>query len=178
MKELTAKEERFCQEYLIDLNGTAAAVRAGYSKRTAYSIANQLLGKEHIQERIAELQAERAKRTKIDQDYVLSKLKAILDTTIKDVLKQSGRGVGFRKLSDLTPEEAAAIWEISWGKTKKIKMYDKLKAIELAMKHLGMLDKKEDQEENTDNSELEDALTGATGTAWDGDDGNGGNLEK
>lgn len=53
MAKLTAKQERFCKEYLIDFNATAACVRAGYSKKTASSIANQIMAREEIRKRIA-----------------------------------------------------------------------------------------------------------------------------
>lgn len=68
---LTDKQERFCLEYLIDLNATQAAIRAGYSADTARVIGPENLSKPDIAERIAEMQAERAARTKIDADYVL-----------------------------------------------------------------------------------------------------------
>lgn len=68
---LNAKQERFCQEYLIDLNATQAAIRAGYSQETARSIGHENLTKPDISDRIAELQAERAENLKIDASYVL-----------------------------------------------------------------------------------------------------------
>ena len=76
---LTAKQEQFCQEYLIDLNGAQAAIRAGYSKKTAKDIACQNLAKLNISTRIAELQAIRLKRVEIDQDWVLNNLKTIAE---------------------------------------------------------------------------------------------------
>ena len=69
MAKLTnEKHERFCQEYLIDLNGKQAAIRTGYSEATAAAQASRLLTNVNIQERVAELQAERSKRTTIDAD--------------------------------------------------------------------------------------------------------------
>jgi len=70
-RELTDKQKQFCLEYLIDLNATQAAVRAGYSKKTAHSIGNENLIKPLIQARIAECMAERSEKTKIDAAYVL-----------------------------------------------------------------------------------------------------------
>lgn len=77
MTELTDKQERFCQEYLLDLNGTQAAIRAGYSKRSARSIAEELLQKPHVRACILVLMAERQKRTGVDSDYVIA---TIVDT--------------------------------------------------------------------------------------------------
>lgn len=77
MGKLTAKQEQFCQEYLIDLNATQAAIRAGYSERTSRQIAEQNLSKLDIQVRLKELQQLRSERVQIDQDYVLT---TIVDT--------------------------------------------------------------------------------------------------
>lgn len=78
-KSLTAKQQAFCEEYLIDLNATQAAIRAGYSEHTAKDIACENLAKPNIAEKIAELKAERSKRVKIDADYVLTGLKELND---------------------------------------------------------------------------------------------------
>ena len=76
---LTDKQERFCQEYLIDLNGTQAAIRAGYSDSSAGQIAEQNLKKLEIQERIKVLQQQIALRLEISQDWVLKRFKDISD---------------------------------------------------------------------------------------------------
>lgn len=72
--KLTDKQEAFCEEYLIDLNATQAAKRAGYSEGTANQIGSENLAKPYIAERIAELQAARSKRVEIDADFVLNGL--------------------------------------------------------------------------------------------------------
>ena len=77
MAKLTAKQERFCREYIIDLNATQAAIRAGYSKKTANRIASENLSKLDIQKKIQELRQERAERTEITQDKVLKELAGI-----------------------------------------------------------------------------------------------------
>lgn len=77
MEKLTAKQERFCTEYIIDLNATQAAIRAGYSSKTANRIASENLSKPDIQRKIQELQQERAERTEITQDRVLKELAGI-----------------------------------------------------------------------------------------------------
>jgi phage terminase small subunit len=76
-RELTAKQLAFIQEYLIDLNATQAAIRAGYSEDTARQIGYENLTKPDIASRIEAAQAERSKRTEVTQDYVLS---TIVDT--------------------------------------------------------------------------------------------------
>lgn len=75
---LSDRMEAFCQEYLVDLNATAAAVRAGYSERTARQIGGENLGKPEIADRIAELMAERSARVEVTADQVLAELKGIV----------------------------------------------------------------------------------------------------
>ncbi|GAB3287827.1 terminase small subunit [Parahaliea aestuarii] len=67
---LTAKQERFCQEYLVDLNATHAAARAGYSVRTAKQAGAENLSKPVLMARIEQLKAERLERIQFDADYV------------------------------------------------------------------------------------------------------------
>ena len=69
--DLTPKQECFCQEYIIDLNGAAAAVRAGYSENTARSIASENLTKPNVRRRVVELKAELAKRLEITAESVI-----------------------------------------------------------------------------------------------------------
>ena len=71
MAKLTAKQEAFCKEYLIDLNATQAAIRAGYSVKTAGTISNENMQKPAITKRIQELADNRSKRVEIDADWVL-----------------------------------------------------------------------------------------------------------
>lgn len=77
--ELTPKQKRFVAEYLIDLNATAAAKRAGYSEETAKEIGYENLTKPHIQELIASSQAERSARTLVTADYVISTIKETIE---------------------------------------------------------------------------------------------------
>ena len=78
-EKLTAKQQRFCEEYLIDLNATQAATRAGYSGRTAYRTGCDNLMKPQIAEVIQKGINERSERTKIDADYVLTSLKEVAE---------------------------------------------------------------------------------------------------
>lgn len=119
---LKPKQELFCKEYLVDLNATQAAIRAGYSKKTAQQIGSENLLKPVISDRIAELMAERSKRVLTDGDSSLIDLNRV----IKDCMKK-----------------------VPYSDESNIKvMIDHsgaLKGIELKMKHLGMFDnKKED----------------------------------
>ena len=88
---LTDKQRRFVDEYLVDLNATQAAIRAGYSKKTANKIGPELLGKTSISEAISKAQAERAERTKIDADYVLKQAVKLHERCMQEVEPLTGR---------------------------------------------------------------------------------------
>lgn len=77
--KLNAQQERFCEEYLVDYNGTKAASRAGYSERSAAVTACRLLKNDKVLVRVRELQAEQAKRLAITADWTLMKLREIVD---------------------------------------------------------------------------------------------------
>ncbi len=73
---LTPKQQLFVSEYLLDLNATQAAIRAGYSKKTAMQIGEQNLRKLEISEAIDQAKAERLERNKVEADWVLNRLVA------------------------------------------------------------------------------------------------------
>ena len=92
-KRLTPKQARFVQEYLVDLNATQAAIRAGYSKKTANPQGARLLANVSVQKAIQKASKARQKRVEIDQDYVLSNLQAINERCMQAVpLKESTGG--------------------------------------------------------------------------------------
>ncbi len=93
-KPLTPKQEIFCLEYLIDLNATQAAIRAGYSEKTAHSIGNENLIKPAIQARIADAMKERSESTKIDAAYVLKMSNELLLRCMVDGEDFSPSGAG------------------------------------------------------------------------------------
>lgn len=78
MDKMTAKQKRFCEEYLIDLNATQAAIRAGYSKNSARAIANENLTKPYIKEYIAKRMAEKESELIATQDEVMKYLTAVM----------------------------------------------------------------------------------------------------
>ena len=142
MKLKNAKYERFCQEYIIDLNGTKAAERAKYSKKTARFQASQLLTILNIQKRIAELQAIRSKRLEISQDRVLRELACLGHSNIKDYVKHAADGfIQFKDIDNISEEDAKAIEAIKVNyKEGKIefKLHSKTKTLEMIGRHLGM----------------------------------------
>jgi phage terminase small subunit len=142
-KSLTPKQDRFCQEYLVDLNATQAAIRAGYSEKTANVIGHENLNKPEIQERIQAKMNRRAERTEITADRVLEEIARIAFSDISEVLEWDGRTFTIKPFAKLTKAQLAAIAEMNEsvtvaGASQKIKFHDKLGALEKLGKHLGL----------------------------------------
>ena len=96
--KLTAKQQRFCEEYLVDLNATQAAIRAGYSKKTAGTISNENMQKPAIREYIAQRMAEKESELIAQQDEVLRYLTAVLrGDSQSEVVVVEGIGMGASK---------------------------------------------------------------------------------
>ncbi|NNJ74549.1 MAG: terminase small subunit [Anderseniella sp.] len=93
---LNEKQKRFALEYIVDLNATQAAKRAGYSEKTSYSQGQRLLKNDEIQKRIEKLNAKRNKRTEISGDWVLGQLKKVADRCMQEeaVCDEDGNPVG------------------------------------------------------------------------------------
>ena len=139
MAKLTAKQMRFVEEYLVDLNATAAATRAGYSKKTAYSMGQRLLKNAEIQKALQKAMQDRQQRTGITQDRVLEELAAIGFAKATDYAQVEGDTVTIRPTGELTAGQAAAIAGIEAGRYGiRLKLHDKARALELLGKHLGM----------------------------------------
>jgi phage terminase small subunit len=147
-RKLTPKQQKFVAEYLIDLNATQAVIRAGYSAKTARNIANELLTKPHIQ---AELQKRRGKiqnKLEISQETIIAELAAIAFANGADYAKIEGEGalshVEFTPTSKLDPMKLKAIAGIKESQSgMEVKLHDKLRAIELLDKYLGLFEQKE-----------------------------------
>ncbi|MCC2250069.1 terminase small subunit [Virgibacillus sp. AGTR] len=127
MAKLTAKQELFCQEYIIDLNATQAAIRAGYSEKTARQTAARLLTKANISARVKELKDKRAEKLELDAYWVLKRLKEISDRSMQ--------------------QEPVMQWDPNLGEMVETGEYQfdsngANKATELIGKHIGMFDPK------------------------------------
>lgn len=155
---LTPKQQRFCDEYLIDLNATQAAIRAGYSARTAQEQSAQLLSKLIIQEYVAKLRQERSEQTKIDAAYVLTRLAAIDQMDVIDILQDDGtlkpikewpkiwrQYLSAMEISEIT--EGQGDQKVTIGVLKKIKWPDKVKNLELLGRHVNVQAFKDQVEE-------------------------------
>ncbi len=146
---LTKKQQAFVQEYLIDLNGTQAALRAGYSKDSAPVVGCENLKKPNIQQAIQEEMEKRQERTRVTQDKVVQELAKIAFSNMRSFVKWGPDKVwGSSEVTlidsdQLTAEDAACVSEISqspnqYGNVVKFKLHDKKAALELLGRHLGM----------------------------------------
>ncbi len=144
MSQLTPKRQRFVQEYLVDLNATQAAIRAGYSEPTGAAIGSENLTKPEIALAIREAKAQRSRRTEVTADRVLEELARIAFASISDAVEWHSDGATVKASSELSPEVLAAVSEVSETRHRdgsvavKVKMHDKLAALNKVADHLRM----------------------------------------
>lgn len=145
---LTKRQEEFCRQYLIDLNGTQAAIRAGYSTKGAHVQAAQLLSNPKVQSFANKLKADRSARTEITADMVLKEIGRLAFADIRSLFDENGR---LLPVHMLPPEVAASIASIEVVTSKvpggepvdvehtaKVKFWDKRGSLELLGRHLKM----------------------------------------
>ncbi len=137
---MTKKQKRFVEEYLIDLNATQAAIRAGYSPDSAKEIGSENLTKPNIAKAIDQAIAERSRRTGVNADRVVRELAKIAFVNAGEVVDLD-TALLMDKISD---DDMAAIQSVKVktfgedGVEREVKLADKLKALELLGKHLGL----------------------------------------
>lgn len=146
---MTPKQQRFVEEYLIDLNATQAAIRAGYSAKSAEVQGSRLLSNAKVQAAVTESQAKRAEQTGIDASYVLNRLVEIDQMDVLDIMNDD---MSLKAISEwpkvwrryLSGFDVAEMFEGRGedremvGILKKIKWPDKVKNLELLGKHIGV----------------------------------------
>lgn len=182
-KTLTPKQARFVEEYLIDLNATQAATRAGYSAKTAASQGERLLRNVEVAKAIQAAQAARSARTEITQDMVLRELAKIGFSDIRKVVRWGAtelrttedkdgeavtepyHGLSLVSADDIDDDTAAAISEVSEGRDGlKVKLHDKKGALVDIGRHLGMFKDKVEHSGEIRTPELRLVLHGAATT--------------
>ncbi len=144
--KLTPKQAAFVGEYLVDLNATQAAIRAGYSKRAARQMADENMSKPAIAEAIAAAKFERSRRTKISSDRVLQELACIAFFDIAKAFTPDGGLLPLDQMDEDTRRVLAGL-EVNElfadgkhiGNLKKVKIADKLVALDKLARHLGLL---------------------------------------
>lgn len=144
---LNDRQRLFCAEYLIDLNATAAAIRAGYSARSARSIAQELMVKPEAIAKVQALMKERAERTQVTGDRVIHETARLAFADLRKLFDERG---ALLHVHDWPDDIAAAIASVEVeelfngvgenrvhvGYTKKVKTWDKPKALEMLGRHL------------------------------------------
>lgn len=150
---MNPRHAEFVRQYLIDLDISKAAIRAGYKGKTVRKTGWQIFHRPEVQEAIAKAMQERSQRTQITADRVLQELACIAFFDPRRLLKDDGTPI---PVSELDAETAAALAgmdvmeeyegtgkdRVFVGYTKKVKVADKVGALGLAMRHLGMLNDK------------------------------------
>jgi phage terminase small subunit len=147
---LTPKQARFAAEFIVDLNGKEAAIRAGFSARTAEAAASRLLRNVKVQMAVKEAMQARSKRTEITADRVVLELEKLAFSNIRDFIEMRSDGSVDIDLLRATRNRAAAIHDVvvrgraegsgdeGGVKLTRIKLCDKVKALDMLARHLGM----------------------------------------
>ena len=155
-KQFAPKRDLFPGEYIIDFNATKAARRCGFSAKTAYSQGQRLLKNVEIQKRLKELIRERSERTEITADRVLQELAILAFSDLRNyiTIDKDTKAIKAKAFEDMPPDSSRALEAITENRTihedakgedsivnEKVtfKLHSKIKALELAMQHLGML---------------------------------------
>jgi phage terminase small subunit len=139
----TEKQQAFVEAYMIELNATKAAIQAGYSPKSAHAQGCGLLKNPKVQAAIQQLKDERAERTGVDADRVIKELERIGLSNITDAVTWSGNQITLVDSDQLDEDVTAAIKEVSetrsrQGVTTTIKTHDKIRALTLLCRHLGI----------------------------------------
>jgi len=151
--KLTPKQQRFVDEYLIDLNATQAAIRAGYSEKGAAVTASKLLINAKVQETVQAARQKRASRTEITADRVLTEIARLAFFDIRRLVDNDGKPIPMQELDDDTAAAIAGLDLVEYyevndegkkvfaGWVKKYKLADKKGSLELLGRHLGLFEK-------------------------------------
>ncbi|MEI8142844.1 MAG: terminase small subunit [Chitinophagia bacterium] len=153
------RQQRFCEEYLVDLNGTQAAIRAGYAANSANEQASRLLAKSNIQEFIKLKQAEIQKRLDITQDRVLKEYARIAFFDVRKIYSETN---SLKPVNEMDDDSAACVAGIEadeifegygedrkhTGYTVKVKLASKIAALDSLAKHLGLFEKDNGQKKS------------------------------
>jgi phage terminase small subunit len=152
---LSDKQKRFVEEYMVDLNATQSAIRAGYSLKTAHSIGAENLTKPEIQEAIQQRQKEISEATNISAKRILEEYAKIAFSDVRELFTPDNNLYDIRQLDDSTAGAVASIeidallvQGMQVGETKKVKMYDKLKALDALGRHIGLFERDNNQKKN------------------------------
>lgn len=149
--KLTDKQQKFVEEYLLDLNATQAAVRAGYSEKTASETGYENLSKPQIANAIAEAKKERSERTRIDADWLLTRLAAEAEADVADLYDENGNLKDVHEWPEIWRKGLVAGVESvrekigededgnpEYSRVTKVKLSDRVKRLELIGRHVNI----------------------------------------
>lgn len=142
---MTPKKQRFVDEYLVDLNATQAAIRCGYSRRTARQAGHRLLTDVDVAAEIAKRGAERAANVGITAERVMEELGRVAFSDLRDVVEWGEEGVTLKASKELSASAAAAVAEVGetvteHGGTKRVKLHNKIDGLRLLGQRMGMFE--------------------------------------
>ncbi|MGH7034213.1 MAG: terminase small subunit [Stellaceae bacterium] len=163
---LTQRQRRFVEQYLILGNASEAARRAGYGAATVKAAGSQLKRSPAIVKALAEANAARARRTRIDAERVLEEVARLSFVDLASLIDWSGDELRLRAPEEIAPEDRAALAQVTVsasksGKRVTVKLFDKLRALQILMKHLEPGKRKPDappQEATIDGRDPRDVL--------------------
>ncbi len=137
---LNRRQALFATQYVVDLNGAQAAIRAGYSEHSARVTASKLLTKANILQAIEGAFAERMERVQLDQDDVVRRLAQIAFTDIDAFASWTGGRISLKDLDDIPADRRGALAEIQeTTQGLRIKMADRMPALALLARHFGVI---------------------------------------
>jgi len=149
--QLSPRERRFVEEYLIDMNAGQAAIRAGYPGKAPRNYAQRCLNKPRVAEAVRAAMAARSVRTRVDADRVIRELERIAFSDIRRYMAAGKSDSILKTIAELSDDEAAAVVELSGGTNGgsfRLKLHDKKKALDALARHTGVFAPRRAQPEN------------------------------
>jgi len=160
-RDLTEKQYIFCKEYLIDYNATRAAIKAGYSEKTADSQSSRMLRNVKVKTFIDNQTAKRANKLDVTKDMIVQELAKIAFHDIRKMYDDKGMLISIPELDDDTAATIASFksrkenqGQDDYDIIDEYKRYDKIKTLELLGKHLGMFSESKDRPSDIDSIEI------------------------
>jgi phage terminase small subunit len=148
---LTKKQERFAEEFLVDFNATQAAIRAGYAPKSARVTASKLLTKANLSKLISERSKQVCNRLEVTQERTVEELRRIAFSDVRNFFNSDNTMKNVRDLDEETAAALASVEQVEIGENgviKKLKLNDKLKALNLLAKYLGMFTPEVEAQDN------------------------------
>lgn len=143
-RPLNEKQRKFCAEYMIDMNGKQAAIRAGYSEKAATSTASDLLTYANVQNYMAELREQQQKRTNVTADMVINELAKMAFGNVRNIFDENDK---LKSITQMDVDVSATISEVRTERRMfgddpieitRVKVHDKKGSLELLGRHLGL----------------------------------------